>query len=226
MSCVRSSFAILMVLALCALGTSGSMPQRSPRDCLGATRRLFGAEIQSKRHLFEVNKQYALELHLSKHCDITKIEVAPKYFWEEANPLWKEPSYSVELSEEDYQDVLAKVERIRRLGSLVRKGTSGSVTNSKLWLWDQYEQAFVERGVLSWSADQSSNSFGRVHAISIYFLHRLHGKIQDKTYDTLLDGSKRTKVKIEGRWYLTTDRDFDKARVGQHASLMAAGPTS
>jgi hypothetical protein len=222
---MRSSFAVLMMMAFCAVGIEGSMPQRS-RDCLESTRRLFGPEVHSSSHLFEVNKDYALELQLGQGCEITKIKVAPKYFWERFNHISKEPSYSVELSEKDYQDVLRKAEELRRLGPLIRKGTSGSVTNSKLWLLDQYERAFVERGVLSWSADQGSSSYGRVHVISIYFLHAMQGKIQDKAYDALLDGSKLPKVKIHGRWYLTTDRDFEKARVGQPASLMAAGPIS
>jgi hypothetical protein len=200
--------------------------QRSSSDCLQSTKRLFGAEIQPQLHLFEVNKDYALQLQIVDDCKITKIKVAPKYFWEEFNTVWKEPDYSVWLSEKDYPDLLAKVGQIKKIGPLIREGTIGVISNTRLWLWDQYEEAFVERGMKCCSGEQNSGSSGQVWTFSIYFIRSVEGQIEDKTYRTLPDGSKRRHLKIEGRWYLTTTEEFEKARIGERSSLKVAGPIS
>jgi hypothetical protein len=175
-------------------------------------------------HLYDLNQDYALQLQIVKDCEITNIRVAPKYFWEEVNPIWKAPNEPIWISEKDYSDILAKVGQIKRVGSLICEGTIGVVTNSKLWLWDQHEEAFVERGIQCCSSEQDSGSSRQVWTFSIYFFHRVEGLIEDKRYGTLYDGSKGGGLKIEGRWYKSVAEELEKARIGERASVKVAGP--
>jgi hypothetical protein len=169
-----------------------------------------------------VNNDYALQLQLTKNCEMVKIEVSPKYFWEGVNPLWKDTGNLAGLSQNEHERILAKIGQVKRIGTLAYKGTSGTVTNSKLWLWDRYEDAFVERGMLSSSGNQTS----LIHSFSVYYLRKLEGKIENRDSKTLSTANQYGKVRIKGRWYLTTVGEFKKAKIGMRGRFRVAGPIS
>jgi hypothetical protein len=85
------------------------------------------------------------ELEFQKDCELSLIDISPKYFWAYLNPQWREPEHFVSLSDDQYEQLLAKVDEIKSLGSLVSKGQVGAVTNQTLALVDRYDKAYVER---------------------------------------------------------------------------------
>jgi hypothetical protein len=220
---IKSSFVILLAMNWIGAGMSPSVLRPSQPNYLQLTRNEFGREVQKQPLLFEVNKDYLLELQLDRRGEIRKIEVAPRYFWQESNPEWREPGYKVGFLEKEYQETLAKVEQIKRIGSLVDKGTVGVVTNSKLWLTDQYEQAFIVRRIDS-IAEPEQDSSELVHSFSIYFIRQIQGEVEDKHVANLSDGNKRLRLKIKGHWYLTIPEEFAKAAIGKRTLLYVAGP--
>jgi hypothetical protein len=223
MRSAKSLVCLVFVLAWCRM--ADGTPINALSQCsrhLQVARRLFGDEVQTQLHLFEVNKDYAVNLKTDVRCEVASLEIAPKYFWQESVPQWKEPDHLVGLPEKEYQSALEKAGKIRAIGSLLDKGAAGVVTNSKLWLTDQYEYAFVVRRIHS-TADPVRSSPELVHSFSVYFIRRIEGVVEDKLM-TELDGGKRSKVKIDGKWYLTALAEFNKARLGQRAVLAVAGP--
>jgi hypothetical protein len=219
----KSLVCLVFVLNWCRMadGVSANTQYQCIQQ-LQIAKRLFGDEVQKQLHLFEVNRDYAVNLKTDARCEVASLEIAPKYFWEESVVRWKEPDHSVGLSEKEYQSILEKAGKIRAIGSLLDKGAVGVVTNSKLWLTDQYEHAFVVRRIHS-AADPVRSSPELVHSFSVYFIRRIEGVVGDKLI-TEFGGGKGSKVKVDGKWYLTALPEFNKARPGHRAVLAAAGP--
>lgn len=221
---IRLSFLKAMIFNLAALGVGHALcPQSQVQEILRSAKRLFGDEVQGQPHLFELNQDYVLKLMFDDQGDISIAEITPKYFWEESKTEWKEPDRMVWLSDKDYREILSKVGNLKKLGALANKGTTGAVTNLKLWLLDQYEYAFVQRRVHR-TADLAQSMPDLVHSFSVYFIHRVEGAVDDKQLVAQYGASEQPKLKISGRWYFTTKAEFDKAVIGKHASLNVAGP--
>lgn len=184
---------------------------------------LFGPEVKRHSHLFELSNDYVLKLQFTKAGDIGGVRVIPKYYLEESKPEWKEPDYPVSLSDKEYKEVFSKLERLQGLGSLVIAGNTGVVTNSRLWLLDQYQHAFVQR-VLYRTARSTRDTPDSIHSFSVYFIHTVEGVVEDKKLVQQIGMDKHAKVKIGEYWYLITQQEFNKAELGHHVSLYAAGP--
>jgi hypothetical protein len=214
----------ILILSLSSIVISYPLNQSSQlQRNIELAESLFGPEVKGQPHLFELNNDYVLNLQFTKAGDIIAVLVTPKYYLEESKPEWQEPDHAVSLTNREYQEIFSKLERLRELGPLVSKETTGVVTNSRLWLLDQYQQAFVQR-VLYRSAQSTKDTPDLVHAFSVYFIHSVEGVVEDKKLVQQIGINKQAKVKIEGCWYLTTQQEFDKAELGHRASLYVAGP--
>ena len=219
----KSLVCLVSVLTWCRIADGASVnTQYQCSQRLQIAKRLFGDEVQKQLHLFEVSENYALSLKTDVRCEVASLEIAPKYFWKDSIPQWTEPDHLAGLPEKEYQSVLEKAGKIKAIGSLLDKGSIGVVTNSKLWLTDQYEHAFVVRRIHS-AADRVQGSPELIHSFSVYFIRRVEGNVEDKLI-TELGNFKRPKVKVDGKWYLTTLAEFNKARLGRRAVLAVAGP--
>ena len=224
---LKQGFASLIALVLsCAVPSSchGSSQQSHTHDNLELAKSLFGPEVQAHPRLYELSRDYVLKLRLDKAGDVVSIIVMPKYYFEETRPEWREPEYAVGMTNEEYERTFSKVSTMKTTGPLMVRGTSGIVTNSKLWLLDQYQQAFVQRIVSRTAAEPRPGTPDMVHSFSVYFTHRIEGKVQNKTSVNQLGIQEQFKLEIKGCWYLTTKKEFDKARIGNRALLYAAGP--
>jgi hypothetical protein len=174
----------------------------------------------SAPQIFELNKDYILQTAFDRFGQITQTIVVPKYYAEECEPSWTEPDYVVGLTEKESREVLARVNEPNNLGSLVSLGKAGIVTNSKLWLVDRYQSAFVQR-VLNYAEDPAANT---IHALSVFFIRDVSGTVEDKQLVDQFAMDKQFKLKIDGSWYFATETGFQSARVGSHTVVQAAGP--
>lgn len=193
------------------------------QDALKAAEQLFGPSVQGHPCLFEINGEYALKIRVTKSGDVTRIEVSPKYFFQEQVPEWKEPDHVVGLANNDYLELLSKVARLKPVGRVISEGKIGAVTNSKLWLLDEYQNAFIQRR-LNRTAKDIPNTPDTMHSFSVYYFHGVEGLIEDKQTTDEFGSGYRYKIKIGGCLYLTSKSEFTKAKKGQRALINAAGP--
>jgi hypothetical protein len=217
---------VLMVLSLTLL-----LPSIGYALCQSAwlrwnlklARNLFGPEIRDEPHLFELNKDYVLKIQFDKVSEISGISIIPKYYLQEIEPEWNEPDYIVEMNDDEYREILSKAEKLKSLGSLVRSGSVGIVTGSRLGLLDEYQSAFVRRFVIPTSQDLDGK-IDQFHAAYIYFLRRIKGIAKEKRFINQVGMDKQWKLKINDCWYLVTEQEFDKTRLGKRDAFYAAGP--
>jgi hypothetical protein len=202
-----------------AWGSAGARPKTA---CLDGAQAIFGEPAHLKPRLYEVDKDYALRFTVDKYCEIRRADVLPKYDWEEVVPSWKEPDYSVGLSEQKYAEILAKIGRLKPIGNLVSEGVGYAVMNSKVSPVDEYEQAFVKRVVYCCAEDGPASIF----SFSVIFTRKVEGKVEDVKQFTLPNGGKRIEVNISDDWYLISPEEFKKVKVGRTTVLNVAGPVS
>ena len=215
---------IILITALLILSAPEHfvVGQKSSPECLQIIDRFFHRASSEKLIAYEVNSDYFLRAEFQKNCDLFKIEVSPKYFWEYLNADWKEPEYRVGLLDDQYAQLLSKIDQIKPLGSLIYIGQAGYVTNSTLWLRDRYTKVYIERGIRDVLGEHDNPS--RVTSLAIYFIRSVRGKVSDKKLDGVSTAERQARLKIAGRWYWVDEAQYRKAVVGQQGVFRAAGP--
>ena len=219
----RRIILISAMLALCALRHL-VVGQETSSECLQIIDRSFQRVSTAKLIAYEVNRDYFLRAEFEKNCDLVKIDVSPKYFWEYLNPDWKEPEYRVDLLDDQYKQLLAEIDQIKTLGALIRKGQGGEVTNTTLWLRDRYAKAYVQRRIRDVLGEHDEPM--RVISFTVYFVRSVDGKVSDKKISGTLTSERQARLKINGRWYWVDETEYEKAVIGRKGIFRAAGPVS
>lgn len=133
---------------ICALLLSASpVLVHAQKDCSKIFDRTFQRISNDKLVAFEVNSGFYLKAEFKKNCKLVRIDVAPKNFSPHLNPEWKEVDFGLGLAEEEYTQLLTRINGIKPLGRLVHKGTVCPVTNSTCWMRDDYANAYILRGL-------------------------------------------------------------------------------
>ncbi len=215
---------MILITALLTLSAPAHLVvgQKTSPKCLQIIDRSFHRASTEKLIAYEVNSDYFLQAEFQKNCDLFRIDVSPKYFWEYLNADWKEPEYGVGLLDDQYTQLLAKIDQIKPLGTLIRKGQAGEVTNATLWLRDSYTQAYIERGLRDVLGKHDEPM--RVATFTIYFVRSVGGKVSDKRLSGVSTPERRARLKIDGRWYWVDEAEYRKAVVGKQGVFRAAGP--
>jgi hypothetical protein len=215
---------IILIIALLTFSAPEHfvVGQKSSPECLKTIDRFFHRLSSEKLIAYEVNSDYFLRAEFQKNCDLFKIEVSPKYFWEYLNADWKEPEYRVGLLDDQYAQLLAEIDQIKPLGTLIRKGQAGEVTNATLWLRDSYTQSYIERGLRDVLGKHDEPM--KVATFTIYFVRSVGGKVSDKRLSGGSTPERRARLKIDGTWYWVDEAEYRKAVVGKRGVFRAAGP--
>jgi hypothetical protein len=210
-----------MVIITLALGGPGEIVsgQTTATQCLSIIDRSFQKVTIENFNLYEVNSDYFLRAEFQKDCELSRIDISPKYFYDYLNPQWEEPGHLVSLSDDQYTQLLARIDQIKSLGSLVRRGQVGVVTNATLRLLDRYDKAYVERRLRD---VEKQGQPGKVTSFSVYFIRSVDGKVSDKSLSGLTD--RRARLKIDGRWYWVDETEYGRAVIGRQGVFKAAGP--
>jgi hypothetical protein len=214
----------ILIIVLLALGVQSQLVvgQNSSPECFSIIERSFQKVSTEKVSLYEVNNDYFLQAEFEKPCELSRIDISPKYFWEHVNPQWKEPARLVSLSDDQYTELLSTINQIKLLGALISKGQTGLVTNATLRLVDRYEQGYVERRLYDSVGEQDEPK--KVTSFSVYFIRSIDGKVSDKDITGISEAEKRARLKINGRWYWVDEAEYGKAVVGVRGVFRAAGP--
>ncbi len=90
---------LILIIALVGFGAAepSVVGQKTSVSCLPVIDRLFSRVPNEEFIFYEVNRNYFLRAEILKNCQLSKINVDPKYSWAYLNADWKEPGYRVTL---------------------------------------------------------------------------------------------------------------------------------
>lgn len=210
----------LVALALCLVAAAAQARASEKESVLRACEREFGAALDERENLFEVNASFVLQAKFDARGALDLMSVTPKYFFEETHPEWTQPHHWPLLDRSEFAAVLARIDSVRQRGRwLWSSGDTFAVTNSTHYFLDEYEHAFVERG--------DYVDLG-VRFVYVYFAHEIAGVVERKyrcggsfnghPADVLLH------VTVGECGYFVGRRTFARLRVGRRARFRAVGP--
>ena len=133
---------------LLTLAQAPSSSLNISRDAiLARCEQLFGQRVKETPTLFDVNSFYVLRIQLGKNGQLEQASIVPRYYYADTHADWEEPDNFEWLSTARAAELLAKIDRLRPIGALVRPH-SGIViiTNFTAPKTDEYEHATVRRG--------------------------------------------------------------------------------
>ena len=110
---------------------------------------MFGPQIDEDDHLFEIDRFYVLEVVLDDRGAVTALNVVPKYWFEDRHPEWTKSDDFRELTQQEYEALLARLEEIRPKGRLVCTDSFAIVTNLVAPIRAVHEKAVLVTGWVS-----------------------------------------------------------------------------
>jgi hypothetical protein len=119
-----------------------------------------------------------------------------------------------------YQELLTHIQAVKPLGRLVRQGQVGMTLNLCTSFWDQYENGIVERAMFRSSPEEG---YG-VAWFTVTYFRTISGTLESKGTLELPGPDKEYKIKVDGRWYWTTEEGFQQLTVGKEVKVKAGGP--
>lgn len=181
---------------------------------LKACESLFGAEIDSKEHLFNVNSLYVLKVTFDAKGDLNNLAVFPKHTdW----TMWENKSF---LSKDEYESLMTRLDGVALRGKRLASEKARMMENFTTRYLDQYEHSFIFRG-------EDIVNHGVIY-LTLFDLHEIRGKIKKKIKCYYSDieglGPAFYYVVIGKREYLVPKDTYEKLGVGRTASFEAAGP--
>jgi hypothetical protein len=211
----------LVALALC-LAAAAQARASEKESVLRACEREFGAALDAKQNLFEVNDSFVLQAKFDARGSLDVLSVMPKYFFEETHPEWTEPHHWPLLDRSEFAAVLARIDSVRPRGRWVKSVADPFVTNMTFYHTEEYENAVVRHG--DYGVD-----FKDVRFVRVYFMHAVAGVVARMHRCRVgfpFDLSHRFHhVTVAGCGYFVGRATFARLRVGRSARFRAAGPT-
>jgi hypothetical protein len=130
---------------VCASPTYGKVSEKE--SILQICNQLFGAPLDTKQNLFEINPFYVLQVKFDNRGGLRQLAVEPKYFFEESHPEWEEPDNFTNLTKAEYENLLARLDSVKSKGALMKPASGISVvTNMTAWHKAVYQYAVLEWG--------------------------------------------------------------------------------
>lgn len=171
-----------------------------------------------EKTFYELGKNYFLEAYFNDDCELVEIKVAPKG-WKSSE--FSDENKTVNLSVKEYKSLLEQLNQIRSLGNFISSEKVGVVSNSKIWVWEQYQEALVERS-FTINIENASEKV-QIVSFSILFKHIVKGKVDDKIKTDDSNILNRSKIQINGKWYWFSLDNFDKPVIGKKGKFEVFG---
>ena len=134
---------VILLVTVAPVGAKPSEKQRILQACVSE----FGIAVDPAQNLFEINELFVLQAKFDKRGFLTEFAVKPKYFFDESHPEWQEPLSFPLLTWTDFQSLLARLDRLKPKGTLVKKANNITVvTNSTGYFKEGYRSGLLEWG--------------------------------------------------------------------------------
>jgi hypothetical protein len=177
---------------------------------------LFGASIDAKANLFQIDSQFILQPEFSADDALIALHVKPKYFLKEIHPEWTKAETWPLISETQYQNLLLKLDTISPRGKLVWVSRILINTNLTSYPLSDYENVYVISGLVTYSKNYRFFDFYPIHEVSGEIIKKLK-------FDDSYNGV-RYRVTIGQLAYFVKSEEFEKLREGSTQKFKGIGP--
>jgi hypothetical protein len=203
-----------------ALNLTGQMPSAAVDRDDEKLSRVFSVS-DSKECLFTLDDKYAIKATYYKG-ELGEVRVVPRFFFHDTHREWTEPDSPVVMLPGAYRSLLNRIQSVNPLGKLLKEGQIGVTLNLRTSFQDLYESGLVERTMFRVSPEHDYDvAFFRV----VYF-RSVFGKIESMERPSTQVPDQGYRVKLNGKWYWTTEHSFKQMVLGQEVTVQAAGPIS
>lgn len=140
--------ALVCFASLCSISSVyAKIPEKEA--ILQSCAQLFGAAVDAKQNLFEVNQAFVLQVTFNKRGKLAEFAVKPKYFFNDTHPEWKEPDLFPSLSPSEFRDLITRLDAMKPKGRLLKpRSNFRVVTNLTTYPKEIYKHAVLEWGEL------------------------------------------------------------------------------
>jgi hypothetical protein len=208
------SWKSVLVILLAALTSPCLLGMAS--DCsdpiLLKAARLFGNPLNNEHKVFPLGEAYVVWPIQDTDGTLLEVDVGPKSFYTTEFPHASKPSKVEFLSDAEYNQAIGRISQLKDVGKLQqRHGHAGASSFGPLNT-DRFEQAFVDRVVLSGDDDS-------VKRFNVYFLQDMAGSPEQ-----VVTTQAEPMVCLVGLWYYTRPNALREVRLGKWQNLRVAGP--
>jgi hypothetical protein len=181
---------------------------------------LFGAPIDAKVNLFQIDSQFILQPEFSADDNLFALHVNPKYFYKAWHPEWTKASSWPLISEKKYQKLLRRLNTISPRGKLVWVSRILMGSNGTVYPYSQYENVHVVSGQVG------SGRLGSINYrfFDFYPIHEVSGEIIKKLKSENDYYGVRYQVTVGQLDYFVKPDEFEKLREGSTQKFKGIGP--
>lgn len=159
--------------------------QSGKQNVLQECQTLFGKPMDEKLMLFRVNDLFVLQPAFNDENPY-QLRVVAKHIFEDEHPEWAEPDELPQIPQNQFRELINKLERIKPKGKLLKKTYSPAVTNSTLWRYELYENALITYGIFEDWRESNREDLG-IRWIRINFDQPIRGKVIKKEWSKFYD---------------------------------------
>ncbi|QQS41278.1 MAG: hypothetical protein IPM63_18270 [Acidobacteriota bacterium] len=143
----RSQLPVGTILLLLSFSTITWAQEKSMNEVFRNCETNFGPRVGYSPALFEIDRHYVLSIEFDSEGRLEEVAVEPKYYYEADHPEWEKATDPKRLSQDQVSDLLSRIDRIKPIGTLVKKYDGIIfVTNKTAPFTDEYENASVKFG--------------------------------------------------------------------------------
>jgi hypothetical protein len=181
---------------------------------------LFGATIDAKANLFQIDSQFILQPEFSTDDELIALHVKPHCFFKEIHPEWTKASCWPLISETEYQNLLLKLDTISPRGKLVWVSRILITTNQTSDPLSQYENVYVKSGLVTGSKNYRFFDFYPVHEVSGEIIRKMKS---DDESDGVLYQVMAGRL-VGSLVYFVKSDEFEKLHEGSTQKFRGIGP--
>ena len=172
---MKNYFLPAFVISIIFFGQINSNAQSEKVKILQKCESLFGKSVDEKFNLFDFNQLFVIQPEFDGN-DLITIHINPKHFFEDEHPEWTEPDKLSQIPQNQFREIINKIENIKAKGELIKKTYSMAITNSTLWRYEIYKNSLVTYGVYEDWRETDRADLG-IRWIDINFPQQVRGKV-------------------------------------------------
>lgn len=174
--------------------------------------------INPELNLYEIDDHFALQaIYINQ--ELSEIRVLPKYEFEQSRQM-EFPDLKW-ISQERYTELLKQIQDIKPLGKIVKPCDVGVSSNNVTSWDDQYEFGVIYYDTKRLPSDNLKKIGKKGYlGFHITFFREVSGKLIEKE---ILNGNVYM-MKIDNKWYRTTENEYRNHKVGENVIVKSAAP--
>jgi hypothetical protein len=213
---MKKYFLLIFVIPIFFFGQVNSNAQSEKEMILQKCESLFGTSADEKLNLFEFNQLFVIQPAFDDE-NLVELQINPKYFFEEDHSDWIEPDELPQIPQNQFREIINKIENLKSKGDLLKKIYSMAITNSTLWRYEIYKNSLITYGVYEDWRETNQADLG-IRWIRINFLQQVRGKVlrkENSKFYNAYTAIVETENKADYKMYIVDEKTYKSLKKNQ-----------